>query len=86
MIVHAKPSPPGTEEKLMNVDAREVDSVCECVCERWRKEKKRVLLYFLLEGNGKEKGLPCYKDLCIILYACGFMKAFRLVHFLYFMV
>lgn len=29
MIVRAKPSSPGTEGKLMNVDAREVDFVCE---------------------------------------------------------
>lgn len=43
--VLAKPSPPGTEEKLMDVDAREVDFVC--VKERKRYEEIRVPLYFL---------------------------------------
>lgn len=43
--VLAKPSPPGTEEKLMDVDAREVDFVC--VKERKRYEEIRVPLYVL---------------------------------------
>lgn len=40
VTVHAKQSPPGTEEKPMSVDAREVDSMClmETSRKRWRKE------------------------------------------------
>lgn len=34
MIVHAKPSSPGMEEKLTNVEARELEFVCKCVCEK----------------------------------------------------
>lgn len=38
--MHAKLSPPGTEEKLMmNVDAREVELVFECVCEKEKSKK-----------------------------------------------
>ena len=56
MIVHAKPSSPGTEGKLMNVDAREVDFMCggEKGMEEG-EEEMRVLLYFLLEGSAKQK-------------------------------
>lgn len=34
MIVHAKPCPPGVEEKLLSVDARELELVFESVCEK----------------------------------------------------